>query len=58
MTPAKNKGGRPPLVPGERRFKTSVSLTREHQIALRRLGGSNWLRRAIEAAQRERALAP
>lgn len=43
-----NKGGRPPLVKGERRIATSVSLSRDEQIKFRRLGGSRWLRRMIE----------
>lgn len=47
---AKNKGGRPPLVPGARRRKAKVYLTHEQQIALRRLGGSAWARSVIDAA--------
>ncbi len=39
--------GRPALVPGEIRHKTSVSLTREQQIQLRRLGGSRWLQNLL-----------
>lgn len=40
--------GRPPLVSGECRHKTSVSLTREQQIQLRRLGGSRWLQQLLD----------
>lgn len=39
--------GRPALVVGEIRHKTSVSLTREQQIQLRRLGGSRWLQQLL-----------
>jgi hypothetical protein len=39
--------GRPPLVKGEIRHKTSVSLTKEQQIQLRRLGGSRWLQQLL-----------
>ena len=48
-----NKGGRPALEAGKRRTITSVSLTPEQQIKLRRLGGSKWLREAIEKAHKE-----
>lgn len=47
----KKKPGRPPLVPGERRFKTSVSLTREQQIQFRRMGGSRWLQQLLDSAR-------
>lgn len=53
MTELKRKPGRPPLVNGVRRYKTSVSLTHEQQIALRRLGGSLWLRQVIEQALKD-----
>jgi hypothetical protein len=46
--------GRPALVPGEIRHKTSVSLTREQQIQFRRMGGSQWLRQILEQALKER----
>jgi hypothetical protein len=39
--------GRPALVQGEVRHKTSVSLTREQQIQFRRLGGSRWLQQFL-----------
>ena len=39
--------GRPALVQGEIRHKTSVSLTREQQIQFRRLGGSRWLQQLL-----------
>jgi hypothetical protein len=44
------KPGRPALVPGKIRAQTSVSLTHEQQIQLRRLGGSKWLRAQIDKA--------
>lgn len=50
MTPAKNKGGRPQTYPGENLRKSSVRMTHAQQIALRRLGGSKWLREQIEKA--------
>ena len=50
MTTSKNKGGRPPVEPGQRVLKTSITLTHEQQIALRRLGGSRWVREQIKKA--------
>lgn len=46
--------GRPALVPGEIRHKTSVSLTREQQIQFRRMGGSRWLQQLLTQALKER----
>lgn len=46
--------GRPALVPGEIRHKTSVSLTREQQIQFRRMGGSRWLQQLIDQTMKER----
>lgn len=43
-----NSVGRPPLVKGEIRRKTSVSLTHAQQIQLRRLGGSRWLQKILD----------
>lgn len=40
--------GRPALVKGEIRCKTSVSLTHAQQIQLRRLGGSRWLQKVLD----------
>lgn len=46
----KRKPGRPPVEPGQRVLKTSITLTHEQQIALRRLGGSRWVREQIKKA--------
>lgn len=54
MTSKPNPVGRPALVPGEIRYKTSVSLTREQQIQFRRMGGSRWLQQAMQQALKER----
>lgn len=50
MNTDKNKGGRPPVEPGQRVLKTSITLTHAQQIALRRLGGSLWVREQIKKA--------
>lgn len=54
MKSSKNSPGRPALVPGEIRHKTSVSLTREQQIQFRRMGGSRWLQSLLNAVLKER----
>ena len=40
--------------PGTRRYITTVSLTREQQILIRKFGGSKWLREVIEAEKKQR----
>lgn len=54
MTTKPKPEGRPALVPGQIRHKTSVSLTREQQIQFRRMGGSRWLQQLLTQAMKER----
>jgi len=48
MTEEPRKTRRDQLKAGERRVSTSVSLTNEERIQLRRLGGSKWLRNMLK----------
>jgi len=55
MKPKKRErkpAGRPRLQSGENRVSTSVSLTPSLRVEFYRLGGSAWLRKAIEDAQK------
>lgn len=49
-----NKPGRPAIEPGFYRVPTSVSLSNEERILLRRFGGSQWLRLQIQAERQRR----
>ena len=49
----KRKPGRPPIEPGRRVLKTSVTMTREEQVMFQRLGGSKWLRAQLKKESKQ-----
>lgn len=48
MTERNPKGGRKPLVPGERTVITTIRLTIAQKAKFRRLGSGAWLRRKLD----------
>jgi len=48
-----NKGGRPFVKEGEKLTPTSIKLTNEDKIRLRRLGGVKWIREMIKLHTKE-----
>jgi len=49
-SPRRPTPGKPPLVEGALAVRVNITLTAEQREKLRQLGGSEWIRRMIDAA--------